>query len=372
MSQNGEDDDVYNNSHRAFLQSFLSRATLTFEEARPILAAIKNAQDGRDIQSADITEEDVSTYINVTNAAISPFDLEIRNTLSQHDRTRIYALVNVSSDSITQLATTHTPDEISWVKRCLDAIFETNNTHRSEVLAIKSTEALRLAKAPANQHEEATQGAQAQSLTMMQAQRMLQAMVDEGWFEHSKKDFYTLTPRALMELRGWLVETYNDDEDERIKTCSACKSLITMVALADYTTTVNVWPSELKTTMSVAHYARRIGTMPYQWVRWQQCKTEEVQMAVPQDAQLQLRPTAQTTHRMIRPLTKAEHKECSMGHPSTQYLPLQARAVTKGSVALLSDHDVVWESSYSGMAKQMPSGNKADQQSPAYIDGYKQ
>jgi len=44
MSQNGEDDDVYNNSHRAFLQSFLSRATLTFEEARPILAAIKNAQ----------------------------------------------------------------------------------------------------------------------------------------------------------------------------------------------------------------------------------------------------------------------------------------------------------------------------------------
>ncbi|OBW69888.1 DNA repair protein Nse1 [Aureobasidium pullulans] len=230
MSQNGEDDDVYNNSHRAFLQSFLSRATLTFEEARPILAAIKNAQaqDGRDIQPADITEEDVSTYINVTNAAISPFDLEIRNTLSQHDRTRIYALVNVSSDSITQLATTHTPDEISWVKRCLDAMFETNNSHRSEVLAIKSTEALRLAKAPANQDVEATQGAQAQSLTMMQAQRMLQAMVDEGWFEHSKKDFYTLTPRALMELRGWLVETYNDDEDERIKTCSACKSLITM------------------------------------------------------------------------------------------------------------------------------------------------
>lgn len=108
-------------------------------------------------------------------------------------------------------------------------MFETNNSHRSEVLAIKSTEALRLAKATANQDVEATQGAQAQSLTMMQAQRMLQAMVDEGWFEHSKKDFYTLTPRALMELRGWLVETYNDDEDERIKTCSACKSLITMV-----------------------------------------------------------------------------------------------------------------------------------------------
>jgi hypothetical protein len=192
----------------------------------------RQAQDGRDIQPADITEQDVSTYINVTNAAISPFDLEIRDTLSQHDRTRIYALVNVSSDSITQLATTHTPDEIAFVKRCLDAMFETNNTHRSEVLAIKSSEALRLAKAPANQTQdpEATQGAQSQSLTMMQAQRMLQAMVDEGWFEVSKKDFYTLTPRALMELRGWLVETYNDEEDERIKNCSACKAIITMVS----------------------------------------------------------------------------------------------------------------------------------------------
>lgn len=167
----------------------------------------------------------------MTNAAISPFDLEIRDTLSQHDRTRIYALVNVSSDSITQLATTHTPDEIAFVKRCLDAMFETNNTYRSEVLAVRSTEAVRLAKAPAGQtqHVDATQGAQAQSLTMSSAQRMLQAMVDEGWFELSKRDFYTLTPRALMELRGWLVETYNDEEDERIRNCTACKAIITMV-----------------------------------------------------------------------------------------------------------------------------------------------
>jgi hypothetical protein len=44
MSDNGENEQVYNNSHRAFLQSFLSRATLTFEQARPIVAAIEKAQ----------------------------------------------------------------------------------------------------------------------------------------------------------------------------------------------------------------------------------------------------------------------------------------------------------------------------------------
>ena len=33
----------YNNSHRAFLQAFLARSTLTFEEAKPLLAAIFTA-----------------------------------------------------------------------------------------------------------------------------------------------------------------------------------------------------------------------------------------------------------------------------------------------------------------------------------------
>lgn len=38
MSYN--DDVQYNDSNRAFLQAFLARSTLTFEEAKPILAAI--------------------------------------------------------------------------------------------------------------------------------------------------------------------------------------------------------------------------------------------------------------------------------------------------------------------------------------------
>ena len=199
--------------------------------------------------------------------------------------------MNVSSDSITQLATTHTPDEIAFVKRCLDAMFETNNSYRSEVLALRSTEALRLAKPPnaQTQDAEATQGAQSQGLTMMQAQKILQAMVDEGWFELSKKDYYTLTPRALMELRGWLVETYNDDEDERIKNCSACKAIITMVffalsaltiqvantqarekdvqtstALVGYTSIASAWPSEHKTTTSAVPYAKKTGKTHHQ------------------------------------------------------------------------------------------------------------
>ena len=72
---------------------------------------------------------------------------------------------------------------------------------------------------------------------MGQAEKMLKTLVEEGWFERSKKGFYSLSPRALMELRGWLIETYNDlddDEDDedrvlKVKLCFACKEIITQV-----------------------------------------------------------------------------------------------------------------------------------------------
>jgi hypothetical protein len=51
-----------------------------------------------------------------------------------------------------------------------------------------------------------------------------------------------LSPRALMELRGWLVETYNEeapaegeeDEEEsrweRVKFCETCRDIVTIVS----------------------------------------------------------------------------------------------------------------------------------------------
>jgi hypothetical protein len=163
---------------------------------------------------------------------------------SGNNNNRIDALVNTTSDPLTQLATTYTTDEIAFVKRVLDAMFETYNTRRCEAMAITSIQAIQLAKASsgdANRRESNTtgdqpaQGASAQSLTMSQAESMMQRLVGESWFELSRKGFYSLSPRALIELRGWLVETYNDDEDDgrrtnRIKFCAACREIITMVS----------------------------------------------------------------------------------------------------------------------------------------------
>lgn len=157
---------------------------------------------------------------------------------------RVYALVNTTSDPLTQLATTYTADEIAFVKRVLDAMFDTYNTRRSEAMVVSAMQAVQLAKASsgdANRRESSgaatqqTQGGAAQSLTMTQAESVMNRLVDEGWFEKSRKGFYSLSPRALMELRGWLVATYNDEDEDgrranRIKFCAACKDIITMVS----------------------------------------------------------------------------------------------------------------------------------------------
>jgi hypothetical protein len=188
-----------------------------------------------------ITESDVSTYIHMLNSKLALVDYEIRIARSQKDHSVTYVLVNLTSDAVTQLATTHSPDEIAFVKRVLDAMFETHNTGKKEIMAITKMQARNLAKAPrvsvAND-DSATQSAVAPGLSIPQTEKLMDDMVEEGWFEKSPAGYYSLSPRALAELRDWLRETYNeisgggeeDDDIIRIRNCEACTEIVTIVS----------------------------------------------------------------------------------------------------------------------------------------------
>ncbi|KAJ5151718.1 hypothetical protein N7492_010013 [Penicillium capsulatum] len=244
--------DGYNDGNRAFIQAFMGHSFMTFEETQPVLAAIISAQAGstenRSVDPDDITQEHLAAFISAANSAVSRFDLEIRSSLHQTPKNpdsdapdtapaRVYALVNTISDPLTQLATTYTADEIAFVKRILDFMFSTNNTRLCEGMVILSTQAIQLGRASSgdanrrrsgNAESQQTQGGVANSLNMKQAEAMLQQLLEEGWLEKSRKGYYSLTPRALMELRGWLVSTYNDAiTPNRIKFCNACGDIMT-------------------------------------------------------------------------------------------------------------------------------------------------
>lgn len=229
----------YNDGNRAFLQAFMARGVLSFQDARPILAAIFSADENKEVSPDDVTQEDFGSYLAAASEALSFFDYEIRSTVHQITKQRVHVLVNTTSDPMTQFATTYTADELSFVKRLLDCICDTNNTPRMELMCLAAMDATKLSrpKKPAaqdNDDEDAPQPTQApdKGLKHSEVERMLHRLVSEAWLEESANNFYSLTPRALMELKTWLVDSYNDpdlgpNEWQRIKFCKACKEIVT-------------------------------------------------------------------------------------------------------------------------------------------------
>ncbi|KAM3068336.1 hypothetical protein ACMFMG_009475 [Clarireedia jacksonii] len=194
-----------------------------------------DSNHGRVTSSDEVSHEDFVSYISAAADHLSPFDYEIRSMKHQQSNEQIWALVNSTSDALTQLATSFSTEEMFYIKRVLDAMFETFNTKGREVMAITSQQAI---------HSSIIKGAGRQSMggddmqtvdngvTREGAERVLSNLVSQGWFERSRKGYYSLSPRALLELRGWLVDMYNDpDEPEEwqpIKNCEACKGIITV------------------------------------------------------------------------------------------------------------------------------------------------
>lgn len=228
----------WSHSHRAFLQALMSRGTLTLREAQTVAAGILSAadEDGRGVGPDSVTEQQIRHLVSKAREAVAPLDYDIRSTYHQATRELVWALINAHSDPSTQLATSRTPDEMAFIKRLLDAMFETYNTQRLEVMAVTAAQARKVARPSARDadgDEPRTQQAADKGLKHSEIERLLPSLVEEGWFELSDEGFYSLSVRSLMELQTWLLETYNDSDADagdwqRIKSCEACKEIVTV------------------------------------------------------------------------------------------------------------------------------------------------
>ncbi|KAK0627240.1 Nse1 non-SMC component of SMC5-6 complex-domain-containing protein [Immersiella caudata] len=230
--------DGYNDANRAFIQAFMARGTLTFEEAQKILAEITAILDGagESVDPQSITMEVFTSFTKMAREAIEPMDFDIRMTRDQvRGGQRVWVFMNAHSDAPTQLATTRTPEEVAYIKRLLDAMFNDYNTPRMEVMAVDEGQALKVSR-PSRSRESLANGsgedagtAADKGLKHSEVLALLSSLVAEGWLEKSRQGFYSLSPRALVELWSWLVETYNDEDDDwlHIKFCEACKEVVT-------------------------------------------------------------------------------------------------------------------------------------------------
>ncbi|KAM3442248.1 hypothetical protein MY4824_001260 [Beauveria thailandica] len=232
----------YGNNNRAFLQAMLARSSMTFRESRPVIAAILNADNnGSLVRPEQVTEETFDNFMRTAREAASLFDYEIRRTQHQVTKERVYVFVNTASDAQTQLATTFSHDELAFIKRALEAMFDKYNTPRMEVIALTDMQAVKLARpnhreSAVDRSEDEPEQSQAvtdKGLKHSEVEIVLQNLVGGGWFEKSREGFYSLTPRSLLELRPWLLGTFNypdaeEGEWQRIKFCEACKDIVTV------------------------------------------------------------------------------------------------------------------------------------------------
>jgi hypothetical protein len=245
--------------HRAFFHAFLTHGVLTVEEVKPILAHVMSAHSKRCIHipsnpyaltsppdpdrpwtEGDVTLPHITSTIQTINAKIERYDFEIRSTKDQHTKLTHYALVNKTSDSLTQLATKFSAGEIAYIRRLLDCMFETNNTHTREVMAVKHAEATQLARLKKSRQSQVNGDADGEAtqstdpgISIPEAEVVLRKLLDDAFLHLSKAKYYSLAPRALMELRAYLKETYNEDASEsenpviRIHDCEGCQEIVT-------------------------------------------------------------------------------------------------------------------------------------------------
>ncbi|KZM27853.1 uncharacterized protein EKO05_0004632 [Ascochyta rabiei] len=248
------DEEAYTYVHRVFLQSFFTHGVMTVDEIKPVLAAIMTAHNPeRPFPEGDVTQQGLITpLIQTINAKLEPYNFEIRHARDQTTKVTTYALINKTSDSLTQLATRFSASEIAYIRRLLDAMFDTNNTPTREILAVKQMDASQLARPRrarqsqaanlADEHEASSQTADT-GITMAEADHVLDALVADQFLRLSRAKYYSLAPRALMELHSYLKETYNeeaaaadddnDDDDNneeptiRIRDCEGCREIVT-------------------------------------------------------------------------------------------------------------------------------------------------
>ncbi|BFZ53921.1 hypothetical protein PYCC9005_000952 [Savitreella phatthalungensis] len=197
---------------QCLLQTFLSQSALTTSRVVEVLSRLRSLDrlslsipaDADDDLDTPITPSYVATQIGKINSAITSLDYEIRRSrLETPDPNHqdalptsetLWVFCNAVADGMTALATTHTADEVGWIRLLLRRMLVDNNTVRREALGCTTKEAILLAGHPDT----------ATHITKAGAEKLLGRLVDEGWLDRSDRGWVSLSARAVAELGGYV------------------------------------------------------------------------------------------------------------------------------------------------------------------------
>ncbi|GAA5890608.1 hypothetical protein JCM5296_004313 [Sporobolomyces johnsonii] len=191
-----------------FLQSLITRRSMTFELARKVY---KECTKLCGIENSDPLEN----FIAQMEPGLSMCGLDIKQTRDQETGTPLFVLINSIQDDPAKLATEYKAEEIAFFKAVVEKIILAPRLSYS----VSQTDAVRCAKAP---------------VTKTVAIQLIKSLLAKGWLTLHPSGRLILSPRSLVELAPYLRDTFQDEEEEDatprerpVVDCNLCLGIVT-------------------------------------------------------------------------------------------------------------------------------------------------
>ncbi|XP_076086276.1 non-structural maintenance of chromosomes element 1 homolog isoform X1 [Mytilus galloprovincialis] len=192
-------------SHKLFLQSFMSRGLLDAKEVRQLYRTCCLKFNEKYAEKEEDQKAHLLEFVRTINRNIQPFHMEIKKGVSEEEGKSFYCLVCTSDTSITKLASDYTQPEMEFFKRLIESIIDSDNGEIGSTSAINSVDKLEKVN---------------KKLSKQDAQTLLERLEAQKWIEISRGRV-SLATRALLELEQYILEVYSNITDK----CNVCKRL---------------------------------------------------------------------------------------------------------------------------------------------------
>lgn len=162
-------------------------------------------------------QEPTTSYDNLLNAHVSAINYRISQHGFKVDKKTneatgelTYIFVNTISDEVIKQNTDYSAKELEVIKHLVDGIMENEDLCMGRVNA-QQTIALETGR------------------TLGEASRFVELLVDLGWFNMTSDERLVLSPRAVAELKNYLISRYGVASDGgKVFICKQCNEIVTM------------------------------------------------------------------------------------------------------------------------------------------------
>lgn len=171
-------------SHRLFLQSFMSHGILITKDVRQLyVQACEQFGEPSDLRR-------LAEFVNTINSKISPLHLQIKKGINEVTTAQYYGLVNTAESDITRLSSTYIVNELELYKKIIESIVDSDNG------LLSSTDALNLT----SQLEK--------KMLKKDAEDLISKFERDNWLEINVNGEIALSTRAILELDQYIQAQY--------------------------------------------------------------------------------------------------------------------------------------------------------------------